>query len=121
MASTLEPIIKTYIAGGTIAKGQCVKAGADRTKVAVASAATDKIIGIAQNAVASGDACEVAMHGGGAKGNAGGTISTGDLLTSDSAGDLIATTSANNRVVGVALEDAVDNDIFSVAVALSNV
>lgn len=121
MSSTLKPTILAYKAAAAIAKGKVVKKGADDQHVAVCSAGTDKSIGIIQSApTAAEDVCEVAVAGG-AKGLAGGTISQGDLLTSDASGTLVATTSANDQVIGVAEQDAVSGDLFSVLVGRSNV
>lgn len=120
MASTLQPIIQTFLAGGTIAKGQPVKLDTDKEHVVACSAATDKIVGLAQGAATSGQSVEIAVDGGG-KGKAGGNIALGDLLTSDGSGLLIATTTAGDRVIGVAMDAAVANDIFDVKIDLGAV
>lgn len=122
MASSSTPKIYVFKCAAALAKGVCVKAGADDDHVVVCSAATDKIIGITQVATTTAeDPVEVALVGGGAKALAGGTIAMGDLLTSDSNGALIATTTANNRVIAVAMQAAVANDILGVEVVVSNV
>lgn len=56
---------------------------------------------------------EVLMPHGGATGKvkAGGSISAGDHLTTDSAGKAVATTTADDYVFGVALNDADANDV----------
>lgn len=119
MASTSAPRIQAFFADAAIAKGKVIKLGTDFKHVAVCSAATDKSVGIIQSAPgAAEDTCEVALPGGGAKALAGGTIATGDALTSDSNGALVATTTENDRVVAVAMQDAVANDIFAVEVVL---
>lgn len=122
MSSNSYPRIATFKAGGAIKKGMGVKIGADEQHVVKGTAGTDKLIGIAQNdADNAEDPIEVALPGGGAKGLAGGAIAAGDLLTTDSTGALIATTTANNRVVAVAQQDAVLNDLFATEVQISNV
>jgi hypothetical protein len=122
MASTSEPRIYTFKAAGVIAKGQAVKAGADREHVALAAAATDKLVGLAQGDTAAAEEfLEVALPGGGAKGKLGGTVAFGDLLTSDGSGNLVATTTANDRVIGVAMEAGVSGDIIAVEAQISNV
>lgn len=122
MSSYANPNMLTFKAGAAIAEGSVVKPGADNQHVLVSAAATSKNFGIAQNAAtAAEDKVEVAMPGGGAKGLAGGTVAFGDLLTSDASGKLVATTTANDRVVAIAMEDAVVNDLFSVHVVVSNV
>lgn len=119
MASSSAPRIQAFLADAAIAKGKVVKLGTDFKHVAVCSAATDKAFGIIQSAPTGAESvCEVALPGGGGKALAGGTIATGDLLASDANGALVATTTENDRVVAVAMESAVANDIFSVEVIL---
>lgn len=122
MSSILEPKIAAFLADAAIAKGKVVKIGSDKRHVAVCSAATQKAIGIMQSAPDAAEAvCEVAMPGDGAKALCGGTVAAGDLLASDAAGKVVATTTANDRVVAVALEGGAANDLISVVVMLSNV
>lgn len=111
----------TFKADAAISKGMAVKAGSDRNHVAKATAATQKIIGLAMNDAATAeDKVEVALPGGGAKGLCGDTVSFGDLLTADSAGKLVATTTANDKVVAQALEDGVVGDLIAVSVTMGN-
>jgi len=120
MASSLQPVVLAFRADAALAKGKVVKKGTNEKHVGVCSAATDKSVGIVQNvSVAAEDALEVAV-GGGAKGLAGGTITMGDLLTSDSSGQLVATTTANDQIIGKALSDAVVSDLFDVLVVYGN-
>ena len=90
-----------------------VKVSAANT-VALASAATDFLVGTIQNKPVSSGSVEVAMrHGGGtAKVILGGTVSIGDNLTADSAGKAVATTSAGNEVLGRALYAGDAGDII---------
>lgn len=122
MSSTLAPNCLTFRATAAIPRGSVVKPGATSDYVTKSTAATAKNMGVAQNAAeAADDLVEVALPGGGGFGLAGGTIAEGDLLTSDASGALIATTSANDRVVAVAMQDAVAGDIFSIQIQISNV
>lgn len=117
MSSHSYSRILAFKAGGAIVKGSAVKAGADRTKVVVCSATTDKSIGVAQNdAAAAGDFVEVALQGGGGKGLAGGTVAFGDMLAPTTDGSLITTTTAGDRIVGMAMEDGVVGDVVAVEV-----
>ena len=70
-------------------------------------------LGFLMNAPATGSICEIATLGGGAKAIAGGTITAGDLLATDSNGDVLVA-AAGDTYVALALESAVDNDIFQV-------
>lgn len=83
-------------------------------EVVVATAATDKIIGVTENSCDAGEVVSVRLlsSSGTIKVKAGGNVAVGDLLTSDADGEVIATTTAGNRVVGQALESGVDNDLI---------
>jgi hypothetical protein len=121
MSSYAAPNLLSFKAGAAIPQGSVVKPGADNQHVLKAAAATDKAFGIAQNAATTAeDLVEVALPGGGAKALAGGTISFGDLLSSDANGALVASTTDNDRHVAVAMEDAVAGDLFSVHVSVSD-
>lgn len=74
-----------------------------------------KAIGFLMNSPTLGTICEIASNGGGALAIAGGTIAAGNELAVDANGDVVVAT-ANDVVVGRALESAVDNDVFSVEV-----
>jgi hypothetical protein len=117
MASHYQQSILTFNAGGAIALGKAVTLDATGKIVSAANAATDKSVGLCQNAVAaSGDKAEVALPGGGGKALLGGTVSAGDLLAPTTGGALIATTTATNRWIAIAMEDGVSGDIISVQV-----
>lgn len=86
--------------------------------ISQASSATDFSIGIADSLGGdSGGRCEVALTGV-AEVRAGGTVARGALVTSNAAGAAV-TASPGNRVIGIALEAAVINDIFRVRIAQS--
>lgn len=119
MSSFRRENIVTYQADGSIAKGKAVTIGSDKQHVAVASSTTAKTIGITQVEVTgSGSAVEVARPGGGAKALAQTTIAAGKLLTAHTDGSLKPVAAANDRVIAVAMEDAVANDLFSVEVLI---
>lgn len=119
MSSLIQPNIVSYRAGAAIAYGVACKPGADGQHVVKAgAAATDKAIGINQStdATAAEDTVELAVIGGGAEAKAGGTIAMGDELGFDTDGKLVKVASASDRVIAIALEAAVLNDLFSVMV-----
>jgi hypothetical protein len=121
MSSFQRPNMATFNASAAIAKGKAVTVDATGKIVTAANAVTDKSIGIAQGAsvddgAGNFNAVEVALPGGGAKALAGGSISAGDLLAPTTGGALIATTTATNRCIAVAMEDASSGDLFSVMV-----
>ena len=119
MSSYAKPKLLTFKADAAIPEGAVVKYGSDNKHVAKSTAATDKHVGIAQNAaVNAGDKVEVALPGGGAKALAGGSINGGDVLTADSSGNVVATTTDHDRVIAVALDGAASADLVSVHVVL---
>lgn len=83
--------------------------------VELATANEMEFVGFLQNTPANGAAAEIAGNGGGSKAIAGGTIAAGNRLTTDANGDLVAITTGQTKAcVAIALEGAVDNDVFSV-------
>lgn len=80
--------------------------------VNLATAASDKIIGVIREAALE-NAPVTVQFGGVGKVIAGGAIVAGDLITADGSGKGIATTSTGNRILGIALEAAATNEIFS--------
>lgn len=108
----------TFIAEGAIGRNCFVAAGSSERGVVQAASATNKILGVLDHprgavlndqvaiSVGSGEVVSVM---------AGGAISVGNYLTSNSAGRAIATTTAGQVVRAVALEPASANgDIIRV-------
>lgn len=119
MSSHAKANALTFFAGAAISKGMVVKPGADNKHVLKSASATSKNFGIAMgDAAAAEDLVEVALPGGGAKGLLGGTVSFGDLLTSDANGKLVATTTTADRYVATAMEDGVSGDLISVHISV---
>lgn len=90
-------------------KGYCVKTDTNG-KVVLASAATDKIIGVLHDGGrVSGDNVDVMLRNGNGtyKAIAGDVITKDAYLTSDSDGKVIVTTTATHHVIGQALHAAV--------------
>jgi Uncharacterized conserved protein (DUF2190) len=81
--------------------------------VVLAAAATDPIVGVLQNLPKAGKAA-VVRHAGTTKVFAGGTITRGDMVTSDASGHAITTTTNKDRMLGIALSSAVASDIVEV-------
>lgn len=103
-------------AEAAMAKGKAVKEGSTSNEYAqVCSAASDKMIGVAQSTpTAAGDPMEVAVNGGG-KGLAQTTIAMGDLLTAHSDGAL-KPVSSGEYYIAQAMQDAVANDLFDIKI-----
>ena len=117
MASCSPKRILTFNALSAVERGDAVKLdSSDFSKVEKCTANTDSAIGIAQCDAAAGKAVEVALQGGGAVARAGEAISAGKLLVPGADGEVFQTNADGDRLVAVAMEDAVENDIFSVEV-----
>lgn len=84
-------------------------------KVVKSSAATDKHIGVLYNCPdASGTADVLSINAQGtAKVTAGGSISVGNYITSDSNGKAVATTNSGDLVIGIAVEAAASGQVFA--------
>jgi len=108
--------IVTFTAGATITKGQLVKVSGAMT-VSPAAAATDAVIGVAvTNSTSTGKVsvivgCPIVYV------TAGGAVSAGAAVGSDSSARAVAVTTAGNRALGIALEAAsAAGDVILVAV-----
>lgn len=113
-------LMKAYEAGAEIAPYRIVKFDAADGKVIVGAAATDKLVGVSGPTITvpSGQRVDV-VHAGIAEVKAGGSITRGDLLTSDATGQAVTAAPAagtNNRVIGIALRSAASGDVFPVLV-----
>ena len=117
MANNL--LTKSYLAEAAIAANVIVKPGAADYGALAAAAVSDKSFGISTEiAAASGERVDV-VHEGIADLKLGGTVTRGDLLTSDASGQGVTAAPAagtNNRVVGVALVSGVSGDIIPVLI-----
>lgn len=109
------------IASGAVTKNFIAKLTSD-TQAALASAATDKLMGVFLNDAADTEYVDV-QTAGTAEVKAGGTVNVGDPVTSDANGKAVASAPAggsNNRIVGFALVGAVSGDIFPIRLALGS-
>lgn len=117
MSAMVRPLIVTFEAGAAISKGQAVKFSTDNKTVIKCAAATDKVIGIAQNTVVNvGDLCEVAMGGGGGKALAKTTIALGDRLGVNADASIQKVAAQGDSEFAQALDAAAAGDIFSVMI-----
>lgn len=93
----------------------CVKLDVNGNVVA-ATAATDKIIGVLQNAPTLNQYADVLLRNasGTTKAKLGGTVAAGDYLTSNGSGLLITTVTGGNEIVGRATRAGVVNEISEV-------
>jgi hypothetical protein len=91
-----------------------VKASSTENEIALAAAATDKLIGVLTNKPLSGETADVYARNAAGTGKviAGGTVAINDYITSDANGKAVATTTSGDQILGIALEAAVSGDIF---------
>lgn len=118
----MDPLhTKAYVTGGAVGPNRIVKFGAADNTVILAAAVTDKVIGVSRGpstlgSTASGDRIDVVRLGIYPV-VAGGTITRGDMVTSDSAGAAVTAAPAggtNNPVLGRAETSAVVGDLVDV-------
>jgi len=120
MASYRQPNVQSYIALSAVERGDAVILdSSNNDQVEKATLNTSLSIGIALCAAAAGETVDVAMPGGGAVGRAGESISAGKLLVAGADGELFQTNTSGDRVIGMAMEDAVVNDIFAIEVVVA--
>ncbi|MEM1589805.1 MAG: DUF2190 family protein [Candidatus Bathyarchaeia archaeon] len=106
----------SFTAGANITKGQLVKVTGSMT-VSPAAAATDPVIGVAATSASANSTVTVIVGHPIVWVTAGGAISAGAAVGSDSSARAVAVTTAGNRALGFALEAAsAAGDIIRVAV-----
>lgn len=97
-----------------------VKFASTAGAVIVAAAATDSICGVLQNDPTDGQAAEVAIQGV-CKVLSEASVTAGDHVAASTTGRAKTTTTANNHVLGIALDtNAAAGDLIRVALAISN-
>lgn len=113
--------IPGLVASATLAAAQykCVKHASTAGQVIVGAAATDNVIGILQNDPAAGEPALIACSGV-ALALSEDTVAAGDSLASSTTGRVKTTTSANNGVVGMALEAGSAGDLIQILISISN-
>ena len=115
-------LARSFKAEAAIAAFTLVKLGSADGQVLQAAAVSDKLLGVTSDiAAAINERCDVILEGV-ADVLYGGTVTRGDLLTSDASGR--ATTAApgagtNNRIIGTALVSGVVGDIGQVMISQS--
>lgn len=130
MAELNRGLVKQFKAGATIEPYRLVIFGAAEDTVIQATAATDALIGISSNVGYNSTVTATSNNrypqalidiqlDGIALCTFGGTVTRGQLLTSDSTGRVVAAAPAagvNNRTIGIAMESGVVGDVGSVLI-----
>jgi hypothetical protein len=119
MSQHVPGALKTFKAAADYSAKQyyAMYVSSDNT-VTISSAASDALVGTLLNEPKANEGAVIAMSGT-SKAIAGGTVNIGDRITADSAGKLVATTTANQNIIGTAIEAADSGDIFEYVVGLS--
>ncbi|MBW7997518.1 MAG: DUF2190 family protein [Candidatus Glassbacteria bacterium] len=111
---------KEYEAGASaVTKYRIVKRDTADGLVIIAAAVGDAMFGVAQHGAAIGARVRARLAGI-SEVELGGTVTQGELVTSDATGRAVAaapTIGVNNRIIGVAMSSGVVGDIASVLVA----
>jgi hypothetical protein len=112
-------IVKSFKAGAAIAKNTIVMFGADDEHVIVATAATDKLIGVALSAAAAAEEVVEVQLSGVTEVKLGGTVTRGDSVTSGAAGVGVALAAAATIKcsIGEAMASGVTGDIIPVRIS----
>ena len=112
--------IPGLVASGTVTQYKIVKAATTAGAVVLASAGSDKILGVLQNDPASGQEADVAVLGI-VKCLAEASVAAGDHVAASTTGRAKTTTSANDHVLGIAIDaSGAAGDLIRVVVAISN-
>lgn len=118
-----EGLAKTFYADAAITKHRIIAAGSADNYATPATAATSKSIGVSDAlGAAVGEPFDVILDGI-ATVEYGGTVTRGDLLTSDANGKAIVAAPAagsNVRVIGVAMVSGVSGDLGAVNIQLGS-
>jgi hypothetical protein len=112
MSKAITGIVRSFLADAAITKGQIVKR--TTTGVNVATADTDKILGVAIIDAAIGDQVSVQLTGT-AKVIASTVVAADAYVTATTGGKAVGTTTDKKNIVGIALESgAADGDLMEV-------
>lgn len=110
----MNPFVKTFVAAGDIGHRRLVKFTANDGEVALATAATDKIAGVADfpSGAKSGERIDIVLFGP-AEVVAGGAITAGSEITAGAAGVAVAAAPASGAsavTAGFVLSGAASGD-----------
>lgn len=105
---------KGFVATAALEKGIAVALSGG--EVVSATAGTAVILGVTTHAVDAGQVVDVRLRSaqGTSTAQAGGNVAVGDAVTATTGGQVITTTTANDQIVGYALEAGVAGDFIEV-------
>ncbi len=121
MIGQTSGIEKSVAAGASVTAFTIAKMGSDDNTMVPAAASTDLLIGVFQHDAASGAEVRV-MLSGISRVKAGGSITRGNMVTSDASGYAVAVSAGagtNAYAIGYALASASSGDIIPVLITQS--
>ena len=112
-----DTLIKTFHAPAAVEGYRVVTFATGINTVEAADAVTDPLLGVTTS-IGSQDngRCDVVVAGI-TEAEIGGTVTRGDVLTSDASGRAVTSAAGTDRVVGIAMADAVAGDIAAILIA----
>lgn len=110
-------LTKTFYADGTLEGRKLVTFGTGKLKVKQAEGASDALIGVTTQIGSETNGRVDVIFMGITEVTAGGNIAKGAVLTGDASANAITASQAADRVIGIALEDAVAGDYVSILIA----
>jgi len=114
---TNPTLIKSFVAPATVAGRKLVTFAAADSEVTVASAVSNPLLGVAVPTGSRDNNRVDVIVAGIAEVKVGGNITRGDSLTADANGDVITSFAGTDRIIGLALQSGVANDVIEVLVA----
>ncbi len=112
-----DGLTKSFYAEGTLEGRKLVTFGTGKLTVKQATAASDALIGVTTQIGSETNGRVDVIFCGITEATAGATIGKGDVLTSNADADVVTATQAADRIIGIALEDAVAGDHISILIA----
>lgn len=108
--------IKSFKSPSAIEGRKVVTFGAADGEVVTATAPTNTLIGISEQ-IGSRDNDRVdVVIAGICEAKAGGNITRGEYLTVNGSGDVVAASASTDRIVGMAMQNGVANDVIDVLI-----
>lgn len=109
-------MIKTFETDTDIESRKVVTFGAGNRKATLATAVANPLIGVTTDIGTQSNGRVDVIMGGTALVKSGGTIVRGEKLTTDATGNVIAVSAGTDRVIGIAMESGVADDVISVLI-----
>jgi hypothetical protein len=110
-------LIKTFVALSAVAGRTVVTFGAADGQVVAASAVSNPLLGVTEQIGSRDNERVDVIVAGIAEVVAGGSITRGDPLTVNASGQVVTSSVGTDRIIGIAMQNAVANDIIDCLLA----